>query len=442
MKRLFMKIPSLFLVTSLVISLAACGQTDKSTNKVKLITTQQVAADKTITLKLWHVWAAESESNRKPFLKVLDNYLTAYPNSELEIDETEAQTYQTKIKTTAAANELPDVFYYQGGGLLKNFVNADKILCLDEYLKDGTMDRIMPGTLVNMTYGGKVYALPYTLACAVFFVNRELFEQNGIKIPETYNELVTAVKAFRAKGITPMTMGGKDLWPITQYFDIMALRDAGYQTCKDALNKKVSFEDPGILDAATKFQELVKLKAFNEGALGITRDESEVPFYEGKIPMYVNGNWTCGNINKDGSKVKGKILALKFPLIEGGKGDINDFTGGAADVFCASSSTQYKDEAANCVKYITENHSREAFLAGAGMPTWKFEFDEAKIDPLTIQVVNNTKKAKSFTLWWNSSLESKDSELYQNELVKLFALKVTPEEFCKDMQKMNEDAVE
>lgn len=434
MKKSFVRSMCLLMAILPVIGLAACSSTGQVLMQSDSKTPKE---NKQVTIKLWQIWAADSESNRKPFLKVLNDFKSVYPNIKLEIDETETQTYMTKLRTTAAANELPDVFYYQGGGLLKNFVDAGKVLCLDDYLKDGTMDRIIPGTLVNMTFGEKVYGLPYTLACAVFFVNREMFENNNIKIPETYDELISAIKAFRGRGITPMTVGAKDLWPIAQYFDIMALRDAGYEACRNALTKKGSFENPGILDAARKFQGLVKLQAFNEGALALSRDESEVLFYEGKIPMYVNGNWTCSNIQKASSKVKDKVIALKFPTIAGGKGDVNDFTGGAADTFCVSSSTEYKEESVATLKYICENHSREAFFAGAGLPTWKLDFDEAKIDPLVLQVIKNTNDAKTYTLWWNSELESKDSVNYVNELSKLFALKVTPEEFCKNLQEMN-----
>jgi len=72
------------------------------------------------------------------------------------------------------------------------------------------------------------------------------------------------------------------------------------------------------------------------------------------------------------------------------------------------------------------------------MPTWNFEFDESKIDPLILQSVKNTQDAKTFTLWWNSALDSRDSDIYHNELQKLLALQSTPEEFCRNMQKMNE----
>lgn len=430
MKNTIKKITTLSISLLLVTSAIGCGKSSSGDSSDK-------GSSKQVTLKLWHIWASDTESNRKPFLKVLDDFQKANPNIKLDIDETEAKAYDTKIKTAAAGNELPDIFYSQAGGYLKSFVDAGKVLALDSYLNDGTKDKLLPGVLTNMTFDGKVYGLPYTQATAVFFVNKEMFDQNGIKIPETYNELVTAVKAFRAKGITPMTVGAKDEWPTTQYFDIMAIRDAGAQVCSDALNKKGSYDDAGIIDAAAKFQELIKLKAFNDGALGLTRDESEVPFYEGKIPMYVNGSWTAGNIQKDDSKIKGKILALKFPLIEGGKGDINDFTGGSAEGFYVGANSKYKDEAVKTLKYITENHSREAYLAGAGIPTWNVTVDESKIDPLTVQIVKNLKGSKTTTLWFNTLLESKDSDTYQKELTQLFSLKVTPEQFAKDLQKMN-----
>ena len=442
MKKSYTKILCVVMAFAFIVSFTACGANTSSQDSTSSQTAEQTtavaAADSTqpaqVTLKLWQIWSADSESNKKPFAKVLADFQAKYPNIKLEVDANEAQAYQTKIKTAVAADEMPDVFYTQAAGFMQPFVEAGKVLALDDYLKDGTMDRIIPGTLTNMTFDGKVYGLPYTLACAVFFVNKEMFDQNGIKIPTNWSELTTAVKAFRGKGITPMALGAKDLWPSTQYFDIIAVRDAGYQPVADALMKKGNFEDPGILDAAKKFKELVDLKAFPDGTLGLTRDESEVPFYEGKIPMYVNGNWTCANIQKEDSKVKGKIEALKFPLIEGGKGDINDFTGGAAECFAVSANTKYKDEATTLVKYIAENHSREAYLAGAGMPTWKMSVDESQIDPLIQQVVKNTSEAKTFTLWWNTQLTGKDMDLYQNELVNLIAGKDTPEQFCKNLQ--------
>lgn len=395
-----------------------------------------VSGEESVDITLWHPWASDTDANRAPFLKVLDDLKTAYPNYNLLVEESDAKSHDTKIKTAAAANRLPDVFYYLGGGILKNLVDNGRVLPLDDALQDGTKARILPGTLTNYTFDNRTYALPYTLACAVFYVNTDLFEQHNVAIPDNYETLLAAVRAFREKGITPMAVGAKDEWPTTQYFDLISVRQAGYETVAAALNKTGSWEDPGIIEAARKFQELVSLGAFPDNAIDLTRDASEVPFYEGKIPMYVNGNWVTGNIQREDSKIKDKVLALKFPDL-GGEGDLNDFTGGAADMFAVASASKHPQEAVNVCKFITENHSREAFLAGAGLPTWAFSFDEAEIDPLVLQVVRNTQEARTFTLWWNSHLESKDADYYHNAVTQLFALTITPEQFARNMQLLN-----
>ena len=180
MNKIFKKITMLSMSLLLLTSAVGCGTGSSGDAK-----SANASGDgsKQVTLKLWHVWAADSESNRKPFLKVLDDFQKENPNIKLDIDETEAKAYDTKIKTAAAGDELPDVFYSQAGGSIKGYVDAGKILPIDDYLNDGTKDRLLSGVLSNMTFDGKVYGLPYTQATEVFFVNKEMFDQNGINIP-------------------------------------------------------------------------------------------------------------------------------------------------------------------------------------------------------------------------------------------------------------------
>lgn len=393
-----------------------------------------------VTLSLWSIWSSDSESNKAPFLKTLEEFEKEYPWIHVELDMNEAEAYKTKIKTAVAANEAPDVFYYNAGGLLKSFVDAGKVLALNDYVSKDVWDRVVEGTLSNMTFDGKVYGLPYTLACSVLFCNTELFEKYNVKIPETWTELMTAVKTFKDAGITPMTTGGKDRWPTCMYTDIITLRAAGYQESYDAFYKTEngSFVSDGMKLAAAKFNELIEAGAFPEGSVALTRDESEVPFYAGEIPMYVNGNWTASNCQADTSAVKGKIKAVSFPVIEEGKGNINDFMGGAAEQFCVSANTQHVDEAVLLCQFIAENHSKNAYLVGAGMPTWKLDIDTSKVDPLIQSIVDLTSKATNFLLWGNTALEGEDSEFLMDTVQELLARDLTVDEYCDALQTMME----
>ena len=390
-----------------------------------------------ITLKLWHIWTSASDSNKQNLEAAVKEWNDANPNVQIQAEGTENEAYKTKIKTAISANEAPDIFTSWGAGFSQPFVDAGKILALDEYLKDGTKDKITEGAFTYLTYNDKIYALPYTTAVGTFYVNNDMFEKNNIKIPTTYDELLSAVKAFRAKGIVPMAVGEKDRWPGMFYYDVLALREGGNKLNNDALAKKASFEEPAFAKAAEKLLELVNAGAFDEAALGLTRDESEVPFLQGQIPMYYNGNWTAGAIENESSAIKGKVTAMNFPAITDGKGDKDELLGGAIDCFMVNGNTKYKEEAVRAAKFITENISKRLYETGAGIPTWKVSVDESKISPLTKQVGELVKNSKGYVVWWDTYLGGEDADAHKNLVAQLFGKQITGEEFAKEMQKLN-----
>lgn len=387
-----------------------------------------------VTLNFWHIWGAETDASYASVKKVIADFEAEYPNIKIKEDTTENEAYKTKIKASAAANELPDLFSTWGGGFSKPFIDANRVLPIDEYLNDGTKDRLVGGALSNVTYNDKIYGLTFGLSCGAFFVNEELFATNNIKIPETYTELIDAVKAFKALGITPMSVSGKDVWTIAMYFDAMALKAAGNDGIVNTLTKKGSFKDPEFLNAATKFAELVALGAFPEGAAGLSKDESDIPFLEGKVPMLFNGSWTAGTVYREDSKVKDKIIPIGFPVFEDGKGNKNEFTGGAVDAIMVNANTEHKEEAILFQKYFCENMARETYLAGAYLPAWKVEVDETNINPVTVDLAKLTSEAEGFTLWWDTLLEGEDTQVYLNTLQELLLGSITPEEFVDKLQ--------
>jgi raffinose/stachyose/melibiose transport system substrate-binding protein len=264
-----------------------------------------------------------------------------------------------------------------------------------------------------------------------------LFEKNGVKIPTNYDELLAAVKAFRAKGITPIAVGEKDKWPGMFYYDALALREGGSKLCNDALAKKASFEDPAFVEAAKKLKELIDAGAFDDAALGLTRDESEVPFINGEIPMYYNGSWVAGSIEKDDSPVKGKIQALNFPIVDGGKGDKDEILGGSVDSFWINANTKYKDEAVKALKFLMEDFGKYEYINGAGISAWKVSVDESKISPLTKQINAIIQKSTGNTVWWDTYLSGADADVHKDLVAKLFGKAITPEDFAKQMQAIN-----
>ena len=448
MKRFALRVMTAALSVAIATSLAACGSNSAGSNSPDTSaagsTTTETSAKpsetKSATVRVWTLWTDPTkDSNAAYFYKVLESAKTELANITIEHDATENESYKTKLKTAVAANEAPDVFYSWGAGFTKPFVDAGKVLPLDDYItSSGAGDKILPGATDFFKFDNKTYGIPYSKWVAVLYCNKDLFDQNGVKIPATYDELLTAVKAFRAKNITPVTVGGKDRWPAMFFQNALALRTAGAQASVDALNKTASYDQPAFIESATKLKELVDAKAFNDGCLGLTNDESAVPFTEGQIPMYYMGNWFVGNIMGKDSKVSDKVQAVAFPMVNGGKGTADEFFGGSIEGFCVSANAADKDASCKTAGYLSETMAKLT-AADGGLATWKVDgVDESKISPLAKQIKDLTANAKSYVLAWDTFLEGADAETHKNLVAEIYAGKKTPQEFAKEMQKLNE----
>lgn len=394
---------------------------------------------KQITLKLWHIWVTDSESNKEPFEKALAEWNKARPDIQLQAEATENEAYKNRIRTAMAVNEAPDIFYCWGAGFARPFVDAGKVLALDGYLEDGLREKLIPGSLEHFTYGERVYGLPVYMIAGVLYCNEELFRDNGLEIPETYDELLEAVRSFKEKGITPMAVGGKDSWTGMFYHNILAIRTAGIELCNKALNKEASFDRPEFVEAAFRLSELVKAGAFDESCMTLTRDEAEAEFKNGKIAMYYNGNWVAGSLDREECPVKGKIAVRNFPVLADSAGDPGGFVGGAIDTFMISSGTKHREEAVSALIKLAESFCRESYLAGATLPAWKLDLGVEDISsPLAGDISRLLESGTGFVLAWDTYLTGSEVETHKNLVADIFADKLTPEEFARKMQQINE----
>ena len=64
------------------------------------------------------------------------------------------------------------------------------------------------------SYQGKNYGVPWDMGMVGWWYNKDLFAQAGIaNPPTTWTEFLADVKALKAAGITPISLGEGDKWP-------------------------------------------------------------------------------------------------------------------------------------------------------------------------------------------------------------------------------------
>ncbi len=441
MRNFWSKVLTFFISGAIAVSSVGCAPTKKEAEAggkqetvSESVSKDTAKAGDKIKLNVWHLWTTDADANARSFNKVLEKYKEEHPNVEIELDASENEAYKTKIKTAMAANEGPDVFFSWGAGFAQPFVDAGQVLPLDEYLTPEQKENLLPSQTANITYNNKLYGLPFVSWIGILYCNQELFEQNDIKIPDTYEELLVAVEGFNSKGIVPFSVGAKDGWPLMFFQNILALRTAGAVGSNAALERKQAFNQPEFVQSAQLLSDLVQAKAFDEASLAYTYDEAKMAFLNAEVPMYYIGSWFANEVqNPETSLVKDKVVAKNFPSLANGKGNKDEFLGGAIDCFMVNNNTKHKEAAAEFAAYMAEHMAKESFLFGAGLPAWKIDTQGETIDPLVQQMVDLGNNSTGFVLAWDTKLSGEAAEKHKTLVQEVFAGSKTPQQFVDEM---------
>lgn len=441
---------SLAVVSALIVSMfAACGGGNSSSTASSESTAPAAPSEASVSqeapaepagepveITVWDIWTSPTDNNSTAWLQtVMPEFEAAHPNIKVTRESTENEAYKTKLPAAQASGTLPDVFFGWGPATARDLVNANMLLELDSYLDDEYMSTVQPGSLENFSFGGKVYGLTMTNWAAALYCNKELFDANGIAIPTTYDELLTAIDKFKAAGIVPIALPAADAWTVAFFQHIMAIRYTGAANVNAMLNGQKSFDDPGIVKSAQALLDLVERGAFDANAISTSEQEIAARFNAGEFPMYFLGDWLVGGIeNPDESSIAGKVVAVNFPGV-GGEFD-DQILGGATDGFMINAKTANPDAAVEFAKWTTARLPEVSYSLGGSIPT-RSNFNmgdySANLPPLAVNIADYAAKASGATLAWDTFINGVPKDRMLSMLQQLVGKQITAEEFAKNM---------
>lgn len=418
MKRIVSFVVSVCMAVTL---LAGCGSAKGSTTE---------SQEGETVLKMWSQ-ATKSNSLHNTYLKAIEEYEQENPGVKIKLETFETESYKTKLKSSVAANELPDIFLTWGAGWSQSFVDSGKLLDLTSYYEDYKKE--LPEKFMNYAiYDNKVYGTPFMASTSMMFYNKDMFEKQGVEeVPKTYEELISVCQKFIDSGITPIAVSAKEAWVIAMVQDALALKTAGPKKTQNALTKNgQSYNDEDFLLAAERFRELIDMGAFSEGATGLSMDEAQAAFTSEQIPILINGSWVAGTLAATDNPEHFEIAPV--PKCSD-KAELTDYMGGAVDMFMVSKSTENPDLAAKATFEIAKKISKYAYLDGAAVPIWEKDYDDSDVDRLIKKTAELTDEATSLTIWFNTLLEADDAGEYEALLQELYSGNITPKEFVESM---------
>ncbi|MCU1442862.1 MAG: carbohydrate-binding protein [Cryobacterium sp.] len=155
------------------------------------------------------------------------------------------------------------------------------------------------------TYPGRTSVLPYSVAAASVIYNTQIFKDNGLKVPTTWDELIAVCDELKAAGITPIYSTFKEPWSVGQgLFDYTVGGTIDVAQFFDKLNAEGTKVGPNSAVSFEKtlqepVQKMVKLAGYtNKDASSRSYGDGNVAFAKGEAAMYMQGPWALGEIAK------------------------------------------------------------------------------------------------------------------------------------------------
>ncbi|GIO89130.1 extracellular solute-binding protein [Paenibacillus lactis] len=410
------KIGLVLLAMSLL--LAACGG-GKSSEKAGESTN---GSDK-VKLTIWHNFAGD-DLRAKAVRSYIDQFAQDHPEVTLDAQAIPPDGYRQRLSTVAAANEMPDVFFVYAGSQSSELHQAKLLQPITEVLDAHPewKEKFLPGAFDPFEFEeGQIYSAPLGMsATSILYYNKALFEKHNVKVPTTWDEMMTAIKTFNDNGITPIALGNKAPW-VAQSTILGSLADrvTGTEWFKNAAAQQgAKFTDPEFIEALGYFKQLVDNKAFQEGANSIDNTQAEQYFIQGNAAMMISGAWTLTNLAASSTEEQMKdIEVTTLPAIPGGKGEANTISGGAGGGLALSSRTEgkAKELALELIYTVSGPEAQKSIAESNSMVMYDAEIDQSKVTSLYYKAYNLV-KSTGITPVYDAYLSAEAAEVINNGL--------------------------
>lgn len=107
------------------------------------------------------------------------------------------------LEALAAGEDLPDLLGLEQGGFpkfMKDGIIEKYFVPLDDLVADNRAD-YAEGRMSIYSYNGKLYGLESSLTASVYYYQPKIFEDNGVAVPTTWEEMVATGEELGKKGI-------------------------------------------------------------------------------------------------------------------------------------------------------------------------------------------------------------------------------------------------
>ena len=207
--------------------------------------------------------------------------------------------------------------------------------------------------------GGTLKTIPYQPNVFAFFYNKDLFEENGWKVPDTWQEFTTLCDEIKQSGTLPLYLGFKDTWTCLAPWNALAVGLTDSDTCNQVNMGNTTFSDT-YGPVAEKMRALLDYAEKNPYAYGY--NDACTAFARGESAMYPIGSYAIPQIKSVNPDMN--IGSFTFPAND--EESDNVLNSGIDLQFSVMKACKNKEAAYEVLKYLYDDETIQIYLDDQG----------------------------------------------------------------------------
>ncbi len=349
----------------------------------------EAAAGKTYEPIVVACWSSPEYEN---LVKLAAQY-EAKTGNKVIVEEIAREAYYDKLTTTFVGGGSDYDVAYVSSDWIPAWVEAGALKDLTSFIEDPNV--AMPGldlavygkTLEYFTFDGKLYVFPSEGDTAWLWYRKDLFEEKGLKVPETWDEYLQAALALNnPPEIYGTVIGAKrdEAWWDFMFYLFGMGGDVLDENYNPIINNEVGIQ------ALTFYADLLqKHKVVSPDVVNYGYNEILTSLQEGKAAMgieWMAATQTLTDCNQSPKVCKDGQPLLGYTLVPGVRqadGSLVRKTGGSQWGWAIPSGAKNQEAAYKFIEWLTSKEGATMWALNGGIPS----NIEALTDPQVVEAV-------------------------------------------------------
>jgi raffinose/stachyose/melibiose transport system substrate-binding protein len=393
--------------------------------------TEKGVEPKEVKITVWY--QSDTEKVTNAYEMIVAQFEKEHPGVVVESQVMDNNSIKNGMSTAIPSGLGPDILGGSIGANMWDVVSSGLLYNLtDAYQKYGWLDRIVPWAQPYIAYKDNFYTLPNEAEIvSVYFYNKKIFTENGLKVPETWDEFITLCDTLESLGYEQPIAAPGAVTLFNSHWEAMSYcSSVAKAKIDDTYFNLKSWDQPEFLHAIELLKDINDKAYWGENINAVQYAEALSLFVTGECPIYINGTWVIGDLDKYQDFDYDFFLPPVEPGIEQ-KAAINCGSG-----WQVSANSKHPDLAIEFLNMIVSASSDKIWLENCSViPATRIDTTNLNLTKMQKKIVEITSNSQAtYSLYnilpsaVNTATWAKMQEMYQN--------KATPQDVIDVKQKM------